>query len=115
MTFGQIIMWTLLGLLALVLSVFIYGGTKNRITRNKQKRIFSDTFSDRNFSLPTIVFGYQYSWPIFKITFDSSTAFQNAQRQGLLTKFEKEIGSFYGPEFDPTIAITYLYPDKNLN
>ena len=112
MTIGQIILWILLGLVGLIVIVFIYGATKNRIVRNKQMQIFTDTFNDTNFTLPTILFAYQYSWPTFKVLFDTLAAYQNAQRQGHLTKFEKEISTFYGPDFDPALAITYVYPDK---
>ena len=83
------------------------------MTRNKQIRIFSDIFSDKNFPMPTIVCGNHYWWPTFKITFDSQTTYQNAKQQGLLTQFEKEIASFYDAEFDPTMAISYLYPGKS--
>jgi hypothetical protein len=114
-TLGQIILYALLGLVALVFLVFVYGGIKNRITRNKQMRIFTDTFSSKNFALPTIVGAYVYWWPTFKITFDSIASYQNAERQGLLTKFENEIGNIYGKEFDPKLAISYSYPDKVSN
>jgi hypothetical protein len=112
MTIGQIILWILLGLVVLVLLIFIYGQIKNRITRQKQLRIFSDTFDNKSFPLPTIVFGYQYWWPTFKVTFDSFTTYQIALQQGLLTKFEEQIGAIYGEDFEPKRAITYVYPDN---
>ena len=110
---GKIILWILLGLVALVLLIFIFGWIMNSINRYKQGRIFSETFSNRDFALPEIEYGYRYGWPTFKITFDSLLAYQNAEQLGLLIKFEKDISVICGSKFDPTLAITYLYSDKN--
>lgn len=112
MIIGQVILWVFLGLVGLLLLVFIYGGTKNRITRNKQMRLFSNIFGDKNFPVPTIVFGHSYWWPTYRITFDSLISYQNAKQQGLLSNFEKGIADFYDSDFDPTSAITYLLPNN---
>lgn len=104
--------WIIVGFVTLILLIFIYIGIKNRILRHKQMKIFSEVFSDKQFPKPTIEFGFVYWWPTFKITFETSKAFQNAKQQGLLGKFEAEIGNIYGPEFDPARAISYLYPEK---
>ena len=109
------IKWIIIGLVVIVSLVFIYARIRIHITRRKPKKILSYIFKNTQFPVPSIKFGYSYWWPTFELTFDTLNAFESAERNGLLHKFEAEIRNLYGPEFDPTRAISYLYRDKISN
>ena len=99
--------WILIGIITVIASIFIYGVIKNRIIRNKQVRIFRSIFTENFICLPTIEFGFVYSWPTIKIVFKSKSDFDKAKEVGLTSKFENEIQNIYGDDFDSSKAISY--------
>ena len=96
-----------------VLLVFLFAVIRWRIESLKAKKILSHVFRGQDLPLPHLLLGTSYSWPTFKITFDSSETFRRAHERGLLTNFEQQLRQLYGTEFDPSRAVTYLYEDSN--
>ena len=103
------IWWILFFLVAVILLIVVWGFSEHQFFRYRDRRIFLRIFRNKGFTKPTIIQGYLYGYHTIELKFYKSEDFIAAQAQGLIQKFETEIGRLHGSRFDPKRAITYKH------
>ena len=98
-------------ILSIILLTILIGGPfiKNKFIQLRQYREFSLIFKNHSITMPTLKFGYSYSWPTFLVTFVSYTDYEYAENSKLFIAFKDKIQAFYSEDFDVNLAVSYTY------
>ena len=87
--------------------------SKKRL-ESKQYKEFLLVFEDQNITLPSLKFGWTYSWPTFAVMFASKADFEYAMENKMCELFNRKIEAFYDSEFKADMAISYQYQGQEV-